>query len=80
MLQMTAVFALPPKAGCRILVNLLSRYGTWPLYIRCSLSEYKCVVEYGQLTLFLNFLLSASNSLKAEKGFSVPSNSHNSGW
>jgi hypothetical protein len=30
-LQIMAVFALPPRAGCNILANLLSRYGTWPL-------------------------------------------------
>jgi hypothetical protein len=30
MLQMMAVFAFPPKDGCRILVSLLSRYGMWP--------------------------------------------------
>lgn len=41
MLQITAVFALPPRAGCRILVNLLSRYGTWPLFIRCSYQNSK---------------------------------------
>ena len=30
MLQMMAVFALPPKEGCKMRVSLLSLYGMWP--------------------------------------------------
>jgi hypothetical protein len=33
-LQMIAVLEFPPRAGCNILVSLLSRYGTCPLQMK----------------------------------------------
>lgn len=49
MLHIIAVFAFPPKAGCKMRVSLLSLYGTCPLHYILHLFTLQS--EYGETAL-----------------------------
>lgn len=48
-LHIIAVFAFPPRAGCKIRVSLLSLYGTWPLH------KVSTIVRFISRYCFLTF-------------------------